>query len=102
MTITPALCIHELLLPLVTSLQSQMRTHTMRTADAGYHSEANVRELHEQNIAALIADNAMRRRDERFATQARYQTAPPPLHNKTPNPVATGGFPPSAFTYDAA
>lgn len=91
----------ELLLPMVTSLQSQMHAHTLLTADAGYHSEANLRMLHEQHISALIADGAMRSRDERFATQARHQKAPHPLHNKTPARVAAAGFAPSAFTYDA-
>jgi hypothetical protein len=32
-------------------------------------------------IEALIADNKMRRRDERFATRDRHRTATDPLHN---------------------
>jgi hypothetical protein len=39
---------------------------TMITADAGYHSEANLQQLCEAGIPALIADGLMRRRDERF------------------------------------
>ena len=92
----------ELLLPIVTALQASLQPHTVLTADAGYHSEANLRTLHERNIHALIADHAMRRRDERFATQARHQQGPDPLYNKTRDDVATAGFAPSAFTYDAA
>lgn len=43
----------------------------------------------------------MRKRDARFTTQDRHQTAPHPLHDKSPEPRATAGFPPSAFAYDA-
>ncbi|MEP6780105.1 MAG: transposase, partial [Gemmatimonadaceae bacterium] len=91
----------ELLVPMVTSLQPKMHGHTVLTADAGYHSDANLRTLHARNITALIADQSMRRRDERFATQARHQEAPHPLHNKTRDNVAAAGFAPSAFTYNA-
>ena len=91
----------ELLLPVVTTIHEQLRAHTVLTADAGYHSEANLQVLAAQHIDALIADQQMRRRDERFATQGRHQTKPHPLHNKTLEGVATAGFPPSAFTYDA-
>src|SRR5690606_24075104 len=48
----------------------------------GYHSKGNLKALAELGVEALIADNAMRRRDERFATQARHQQAPDPLYNK--------------------
>ena len=48
----------------------------MITADAGYHSEANLRQLHTLHINALIADNDLRRRDERFATQDKYLALP--------------------------
>ncbi len=55
-------------------------------------------------IDALIADNEMRRRDERFATQVVHHTAMAPLHSKsTPlKPDAGGVFNASAITYDAA
>jgi len=81
-----------------------MAAHTVVTADAGYHSEANLRELAAQGVDALIADNGMRRRDERFATQARYQQAPDPLHDKSASvsPNQPTVYQPSDFTYDAA
>ena len=91
----------EVLLPVVTAIQEQLRPDTMVTADAGYHSEANLQQLAQHGIHALIADPPMRKRDERFATQAAHHTAPDPLHNKTAEPVATAGFLPSVFTYDA-
>ena len=90
----------ELLMPVVSALKPQLRTHTVLTADAGYHSEANLQQLAQQHIPALIADQQMRRRDERFATQARHQSAPHPLHNKTREPRAARGFTPDQFTYD--
>jgi transposase len=40
--------------------------HTLITADAGYFSDDNVKALHDRGIPALIADNAMRQRDERI------------------------------------
>ena len=45
---------------------------SLLTADAGYHSEANLTELAARDVDALIADGTMRTRDERFATQARH------------------------------
>lgn len=73
------------------------------TADAGYHSEQNLAVLKAVKIDALIADNEMRRRDERFATQVVHHTAVAPLHNKsTPLKPEAGVFNASAFTYDAA
>jgi hypothetical protein len=62
----------EVLLPVVTALQAVpalLTEHSLITADAGYHSEANLTVLATQHVDALIADNDMRRRDARFATQ---------------------------------
>lgn len=90
----------ELLMPVVRAIKPQLRAHTVLTADAGYHSEANLQQLAQQHIPALIADQQMRRRDERFATQDRHQTAPHALHNKTPESRAARGFTPDQFAYD--
>ena len=43
----------------------------------------------------------MRKRDERFATQARHQQKADPLHNKTPKASLPAVFQPDDFTYDA-
>ena len=40
--------------------------HTLITADAGYYNDDNIKALHERRIPALVADNAMRQRDERI------------------------------------
>ncbi len=77
-------------------------TPTLITADAGYHSEANLAALAAMNINALIADNGMRGRDERFADQAKHKVKADPLHDK--RGTAHGAerrFRPSDFTYDA-
>ncbi|MCA0377810.1 MAG: IS1182 family transposase [Gemmatimonadetes bacterium] len=91
----------ELLLPAVDATSALRQPETLITADAGYHSEANLRALAEAEILALIADKAMRRRDARFATQDRYTTLPHALHDKSkptrkPLPV----FGPEDFRYD--
>lgn len=54
------------------------------------------------HVPALIADNDMRRRDERLATQGRYTALPDPLYDKSDTPPAASTvFDPSDFTYDA-
>jgi hypothetical protein len=93
----------ELLLPVVDAMADLLEPDSLITADAGYHSENNLKELHERRIHALIADNGMRQRDERFASQARHKTRPDPLANKTPAVTAatSGKFQPGDFHYDA-
>jgi hypothetical protein len=93
----------ELLIPVVVAMQGMLTAASVITADAGYHSDANLRQLAALSVDALIADNDMRRRDERFATQDRHKAVPDPLHDKAdPTPAQTAAvFPASAFTYDA-
>ena len=92
----------ELLVPVVAAMKDILAEHSVITADAGYHSEANLQQLAAMKVDALIADNGMRQRDERFATQGRHQEAPDPLHDKeNPEKKATT-YQPSDFTYDAA
>jgi hypothetical protein len=74
---------------------------SLLTADAGYHSEANLQALAERGVDALIADNEMRQRDERFATQERHKAVPDPLHDKSAASDNSTVFQPSDFTYDA-
>jgi Transposase DDE domain/Transposase domain (DUF772) len=92
----------ELLLPVVDALAALRTSDTLLTADAGYHSEANLAALATREVAALIADPDMRQRDERFADRAHHTQAPHPLHDKArPTPAAASVFTPSDFTYDA-
>ena len=92
----------EVLVPVVAALEPMLAPTTVLTADAGYHSEANLRHLADQKIDALIADNDLRKRDERFATQDRHRAAPAPLYDKTRADAAPRVFQPADFTYDAA
>lgn len=91
----------ELLVPVVTAMKGVLADHSIITADAGYHSEANLQQLAAMKAEALIADNGMRQRDERFATQGRYQDAPDPLHDKSKTAKKAATYQPSDFTYDA-
>ncbi len=43
------------------------------TADAGFHTEANMKMLAEKNIDGYVADNQFRKRDPRFADRDQYK-----------------------------
>ncbi len=90
----------ELLIPVVQAMQGMLADETLITADAGYHSEANLKTLNEMNVDALIADNRMRQRDERFAGQDKYKTLPDPLHDKNGKPKQAARYQPKDFDYD--
>lgn len=62
----------SMLLPMIEQSAAQRNKQILITADAGYNSEANVRELMAQDIPAWIADNPMRSRDERFNDQHKH------------------------------
>ena len=91
----------ELLVPVVTALQPVLGPTTVLTADAGYHSEANLAALADAKVSALIADGDMRRRDERLAGQSVHRTAPHPLRAVTGGRAEPRVFQPTDFTYDA-
>ena len=90
----------DLLLPVIKAIARLRAPHTLMTADAGYHSEANLKALAEQEIPTLIADNGMRKRDERFKDQDRYKVLPHPLHDKTRRPRKSRCYRPQDFAYD--
>lgn len=90
-----------LLMPVVNAATPLCTPDTLITADSGYHSDANLKALAEQGRPALIADNQMRKRDERFKDQARYKATPDPLYDKAhPKKTATH-YRPLDFKYDA-
>ncbi len=70
------------LVPMIEQATSYRSANTRVTADAGYHSDANIEHLMAQGIPALIADHQMRKRDERFAAQDKYQDKPDALYEK--------------------
>lgn len=90
----------ELLLPMVEATAPNRSPDTLITADAGYHSETNLKALAEQNTPALIADNGMRKRDERFKNQKKYKALPDPLYDKTKPPRKARTYRPEDFDYD--
>ncbi len=70
------------LIPLVTATPSFRTESTPLAADAGYHSEANLKARAEKEIDAYIPDNGYRKRDERYADQAIHKAKPDPLWDK--------------------
>ncbi|MHB0926707.1 MAG: IS1182 family transposase [Gallionellaceae bacterium] len=90
----------ELLIPVVTAMKEVLALDTLITADAGYHSEANLKELAALEIDALIADNNMRSRDECFAGQDKYKALPDPIHDKGGKPKQAARYQPRDFDYD--
>ncbi len=90
----------ELLIPVVQAMQEILSDASLITADAGYHSEANLKQLANMKIEALIADNNMRSRDERFAGQGKYKALPDPIHDKGGKPKQAARYQPKDFDYD--
>lgn len=90
----------ELLLPVVKATDPLRTDQTLITADAGYHSETNLKVLAEANIPALIADAGMRKRDERFKDQAKYKALPDPLYDKVHPKKASRTYKPTDFNYN--
>ncbi len=90
----------ELLIPVVQAMQGTLSADSLITADAGYHSEANLKQLSNMKIEALIADNNMRSRDERFADQGKYKALPDPIHDKGGKPKQAARYQPKDFDYD--
>ena len=90
-----------LLMPMVNAIAPLCDRRTIITADAGYHSKDNLLALDALNINALIADNQMRKRDERFQDQPRHKRKPDPLYNKSAPGKKPTRYQPADFTYDA-
>jgi hypothetical protein len=90
----------ELLLPVVEATAVHRTDQTLITADAGYHSDANLKALAEREIPALIADNGMRQRDERFKDQDKYKALPDPLYDKAHPKKGARHYRPGDFDYD--
>jgi transposase len=67
------------------------------SADAGYHSEANVQLLYEQNIDGYLADIGMRQRDARFKDAERHLD---PREVRAKEQERLKRFRPEDFVYD--
>jgi hypothetical protein len=88
-----------ILLPMVDRSAALRTAETIITADAGYHSEENLRGLCERAVPAMIADALMRKRDPRFAGQPRHKAKPDPLYDKTAKKTIVK-FQPRDFMFD--
>jgi len=89
-----------LLIPVIDAFRDLIEQESIITADAGYHSEENLKQLSERNIEALIADNGMRARDERFTDQDQHKAKPDPLWDKSAQENKDRLFGPKDFAYD--
>jgi transposase len=89
-----------LLIPVIEALRDLIQTDSLITADAGYHSESNLKVLDEMNIDSLIADNGMRKRDARFADQDTHKAKSDPLWDKSDTEKKERLFGPQDFHYD--
>ena len=91
-----------MLAPMIEQAKPWSDDNTLVTADAGYHSDANVQQLHDTATPALIADNQMRKRDERFEGQDKYKAKPDPLYDKqaTGEPPQGQHFRPKDFRFN--
>ena len=74
------------LVPLLAARHPQLAPARVVTADAGYHSEANLAALARRRIDASLPDGGSRTRDRRFAAPQRHRDTPDPLYDKTPKP----------------
>jgi len=91
----------ELLLPVIDATAAYRNADTVITADAGYHSHANLKVLAQQNIDAYVPDNGYRKRDERYADQHVHAAKPDPLWNKAEPTKKSTCFKPADFTLAA-
>lgn len=89
---------HELLLPAIEATGNLRRADTIITADAGYHSEANLNALAEKAIDAFIPDNGYRQRDSRYADQDVHKNKKDPLWDKRCAPRKTTLFTTADFS----
>lgn len=88
----------ELLLPVVEAVEPFRTPNTTLCADAGYHSEANLKALAEGGVDAYICDNDYRNRDARYAGQASHKDKPDPLWDKRKVVKKARCFRPADFT----
>ena len=87
-----------LLIPVLDATTSLRTPDTVITADAGYHSKANLQTLAEAGIDAYLPDNGYRKRDERYRGQDAHKAKPDPLHDKRPHAKKAQLYTPQDFT----
>ncbi|MGH8656652.1 MAG: hypothetical protein ACREYE_32705 [Gammaproteobacteria bacterium] len=85
----------ELRVPVVEATERGRTPGTLITADAGYHSEAHLKELAGKTVEGYLCDNGYRRRDERYAGQDPHQAKADPLWDKRPQEQTSKRFGPA-------
>jgi transposase len=73
----------EVLPGLLDGLEPLRVPNTIITADSGYYSEANLRQLEARHITAFIPDNGYRQRDGRYQGQEQHRAKPDALWDKS-------------------
>ncbi len=88
----------ELLIPVLEATQTQRSPDTVITADAGYHSKANLQALQAAGIDAWLPDTGYRKRDERYQGQDAHKAKPDPLYDKRMHTKKAVFYTPRDFT----
>jgi len=98
---------HDLLEPMIEKTRVNFKAidssddifkRTKVTADAGFHTEANMKMLAEENIDGYVADILFRKRDPRFADRDKYKER----HRQERRKInkTSDLFTPNEFTFD--
>lgn len=87
----------ELLAPITEALEDVRAPDTVLSADSGYYSKSNLKDLEARGIDAFIPDNGYRKRDRRYEGQDRHKAKPEALWDKTPKQHKPKHFRPEDF-----
>jgi transposase len=87
----------ELLFPLIEALTPIATPGTVLTADSGYHSQDNLKDLEARGMDAFIPDHGYRKRDVRYQDQEQHSAKPDALWDKSKKPVKPKRFQASDF-----
>jgi transposase len=87
----------ELLAPMLDGLAPVTTPGSVVSADSGYHSEDNLKDLEARGIQAFIPDNGYRKRDPRYQDQEQHKAKPEALWDKSKKPVKPKRFRPRDF-----
>jgi transposase len=73
----------ELLAPITEALEHARAPDTVMSADSGYYSKSNLKDLEARGIDAFIPDNGYRKRDQRYEGQDTHKAKPDALWDKS-------------------
>jgi len=87
----------ELLAPMLDGLARVTPPGSVLSADSGYHSEDNLKDLEARGIDGFIPDHGYRKRDPRYQDQGQHKAKPDALWDKSAKPVKPKRFRPGEF-----